>query len=457
VTVRPRDLRILQVSTADVRGGAEQVAWNLFRAYRARGYASWLAVGEKHSDDPDVHVIPNDAARHPWARFWTGVADRLGPSGGRPAAPAAALSRLAGAVAQPGRRLDYHRGREDFNFPGTSRLLTLGDERPHVVHAHNLHGGYFDLRKLPRFSWEVPLVLTPHDAWLLSGHCAHSFACERWRTGCGHCPDLEIPPSVPRDATAYNWRRKRAIYARSRLFVATPSRWLMRRVESSILAAGIREARVIPNGVDLSLFHPGDRRAARASLGLPQDAVVLVTTGVKIQDNRWKDFQMLREGLASLTERWQGPPVHLLALGTEGGDQRAGRASLRFVPYEEDLSVLATYYRAADAYVHAARADTFPTAVLEALACGIPVVATGVGGIPEQVEERRSGFLVPPGDGRALAERLEAVLSDADLRARLGRDGAERARRHFSLEGCVTAYLDWYVDLVAGASRRTAA
>jgi glycosyltransferase involved in cell wall biosynthesis len=456
VTVQPRDLRILQVSTADVRGGAEQVAWSLFRAYRARGHASWLAVGEKHTDDPGVHVIPQDAARHRWARFWTGVAGRLRPADGSPG-PAAALSRLAGAVAQPGRRLDYHRGREDFDFPGTSRLLTLADARPDVVHAHNLHGGYFDLRKLPWLGSEVPLVLTLHDAWLLSGHCAHSFGCERWRTGCGHCPDLTIPPSVPRDETAYNWRRKRAIYSRSRLHVATPSRWLMRRVESSILAAGIQEARVIPNGVDLSLFHPGDRCAARAALGLPQDAVVLVTTGVKIHDNRWKDLRMLREGLVSLAERWQGPPIHLLALGAEGGDEQVGRASLRFVPYERDLSVLATYYRAADAYVHAARTDTFPTAVLEALACGIPVVATSVGGIPEQIEEGRCGFLVPPGDGDALAERLEAVLSDADLRARLGKDGAERARGHFSLERCVTAYLDWYAELVGSAARRTAA
>jgi len=74
---------------------------------------------------------------------------------------------------------------------------------------------------------------------------------------------LIIYPAITRDATAYNWRWKREIYAKSRLYVATPSRWLMRKVEQSILASAIIEAKVIPNGVDLTVFHPGDRREAR--------------------------------------------------------------------------------------------------------------------------------------------------------------------------------------------------
>ena len=110
----------------------------------------------------------------------------------------------------------------------------------------------------------MPTVLTLHDAWLLSGHCAHSFDCERWKTGCGECPDLTIEPAIRRDATADNWVRKRDIYARSRLYVATPSPWLMGRVEQSMLAPAVEQARVIPNGVDLSVFRPADKRSIRA-------------------------------------------------------------------------------------------------------------------------------------------------------------------------------------------------
>jgi glycosyltransferase involved in cell wall biosynthesis len=109
---------------------------------------------------------------------------------------------------------------------------------------------------------------------------------------------------------------------------------------------------------------------------------------------------------------------------------------------------VARYYQAADVYVHAARADTFPNTVLEAQACGTPVVATAVGGIPEQVEDGRSGYLVSAGDAPALAERLTQLLSDTELRGRMGIQAAEAARRRFDLSRQADAYLDWYRMLV---------
>jgi glycosyltransferase involved in cell wall biosynthesis len=140
--------------------------------------------------------------------------------------------------------------------------------------------------------------------------------------------------------------------------------------------------------------------------------------------------------------------ILFLALGQAGPEERIGPAVVRFVPYQTDPKAVAGYYQAADVYVHAARADTFPNTVLEALACGIPVVATAVGGIPEQVEDGRTGFLVPVGDAPALAERLTQLLSEHDLRVRLGIQAAAAARSRFDLERQADAYLDWYRDLV---------
>lgn len=468
--VADRPLRILQVSTGDIAGGAEKVAWNLFQSYRARGNISSLAVGYKRSDDPDVSVVPNCEQGRVWSRVWWAIHHRLKSISGR-VPIARPFARLTRWIAEPLRSIVEHCGVEDFHFRGTRRLLELTAQRPNIVHCHNLHGAYFDLRLLPHLSRQVPLVLTLHDAWLLSGHCAHSFDCERWRAGCGHCPDLSIYPATRRDATAYNWRRKQRIYARSRLYVAAPSQWLMRKVEQSILAPAIVEGRVIPNGVDLSIFHPAERRSARTMLKIPPTARVILFTANGIRQNIWKDYQTMRAAIDRVAAQVHGQRVLFIALGEDAPPERIGMAEVHFIPYNKDAQAVARYYQAADVYLHAAKADTFPNTVLEALACGIPVVATAVGGIPEQINglhglvggtsdknryqvNEATGVLVSPGDAGEMANAIVQLLTDHRLRERMGNNAARDARHRFDLERQVDDYLVWYEQLLQSASAR---
>jgi glycosyltransferase involved in cell wall biosynthesis len=435
-------VRILSVSGADVQGGAERVAWNLFAAYRTRGLDSTLAVGVKRSDDPDVVEIRNDAARSAWSRTLRGLSERLRREGAE-----TLPSRVAGVLAEPRRRAERFLGIEDFHHPGAAALLR-SMRRPDIVHLHNLHGDYFDLRLLPSLGGRMPVVLTMHDAWLLSGHCAHSFGCERWADGCGRCPDLRIYPAVERDATAYNWRRKRDIFARSRVFVATPSRWLAERVGRSMLQPAVVEARVIPNGIDLEVFRPGDQGLARDRLGIPRDATVLMTLGVRPRTSPWRDLDLLR-GAVSLAHRSElERQTLLLVVGDAGPSERLDGVEVRYEPPRSDPTEVAWLYRAADLYVHPARVDTFPTSVLEALATGTPVVATEVGGIPEQVDHGETGLLVGAGDAGAMARAIGDLLADGGLRGSMRERAATRARERFSLERQVDSYLGWYAEIL---------
>ncbi len=457
-SVTNRALRILQVNAYDVAGGAEKVAFDLFRSYRARGRQSWLAVGFKRSAEADVLSLRPDAPPDAWGLFCLALNDLLEPLARR--APGVWRVRdflRKAAFAQ--RQLNTALGREHFYFPATRRLLSLPPQRPDVLHCHNLHGGYFDLRELPRLSRQAPLVLTLHDAWLLSGHCAHSFNCERWQSGCGHCPDLTIYPALQRDATAFNWRRKRGIYARSRLFIAAPSRWLMQKVERSMLAPGAAQMRVIPNGVDLTTFHPADKLAARVALNIPPQAAVLLIAANGIRQNQWKDYQTLRAAVARVAAQMPGRAVLFLGLGDDAPPERMGEAEVRFVPFQSEAATVARYYQAADVYVHAARADTFPNTVLEALACGTPVVATAVGGIPEQIRSlpesaEATGVLTPPGDAAALATAVARLLSDSALQTQLSRHAAADARQRFDFEREVSDYLAWYDEILARCQGR---
>ncbi|HEX2242568.1 MAG TPA: glycosyltransferase [Gammaproteobacteria bacterium] len=451
------------MSRSDLEGGGEKVAADLFRSYRARGHSSWLAVGQKHGDDPDVVPLPTAYYRGSWSRLWLSLEKRLQA----PEGIAYSLTRtLLRTIANPAEELAPRFGAENFNHPGTYRLLELVPNMPDVVQCHNLHGGYFDLRVLPQLSQRVPVVLTLHDAWLLAGHCSHSFGCERWKSGCGRCPDLTLYPAVKRDATAYNWRRKRDIFTRSRIFVATPSERLMEKVRQSMLRGVMADTRVIPNGVDLNVFRPGDKFFSRAALNLPQDVAVLLFTAHRAQSNPWKDYDTLRTALERINQHTQRPML-LVCLGGDGATERIGAAELRPVPYVKDPKIVAQYYQAADIYVHASRIDTFPCTVLEALACGTPVIASEVGGIPEQIKglqvlhsvaanrygrEEATGVLVPASNAEVMAESITGVLNDAPLRSELSQNAAKDARDRFDLELQAQRYLEWFEEIVGSVA-----
>jgi len=439
-------LRVLQVNTQDQGGGAAQVAHNLFHAYQTRGIDSALAVGFRRTNDPHIFLIPKQESDSLWARACLALA-RLLQAGDGKIRGAGYLRRFFHNAAAGKDALAHWRGMEEFHFPGSHHILDLSAKRPMLVHAHNLHGDYFDLRYLQELSSTVPVVLTLHDAWMLSGNCAHSLGCERWKTGCGKCPDITINPGLVRDTTAINWQRKQAIYQHTSLYVATPSQWLMDKVQQSIMAPSIIESRVIPNGVDIAIFRPGEAKIARTALGLDPDRPLALFAANGMHHNPFKDVAMLRDALQALAQIYAAP-LDVIALGEEGKIECMGAITIHYVPHIASTTQVALYYQAADLYVHPAREDTFPNTILEAMACGLPVIATNVGGISEQVRDGITGFLVAPGDAIDMAQKMHTLLTDIPLRHSLGAAARQRVLNHFTLEAQVRHYLEWYTQIL---------
>jgi glycosyltransferase involved in cell wall biosynthesis len=324
------------------------------------------------------------------------------------------------------------------------------DTHVNLIHAHNLHGagtGFFDLRALPELGRRVPVVLTLHDAWLLAGHCAHSFDCDRWERGCGRCPYLSVPEMIRRDGSVANFALKQHVFERCSLRIAAPSQWLMDRAQRSLLGSAIAGARVIPNGIDLECFHPGDKLAERRRLDLDENTHIILCVGNTLAKNTWRDFESALAATRQVARRQKGKTL-LLGLGEGGAGIVEEKFELRLLPHRADSGAVAAFLRAADVYLHSSRADTFPTVILEAMACGLPVVATAVGGIPEQVVDGETGVLVEPGNVSALAQSLSALLDDHERGRRFGKAATLRASRDFGLDLMVDRYIDWYHELI---------
>jgi glycosyltransferase involved in cell wall biosynthesis len=437
---------VLLVNCLDGKGGASGIAVDLFRGIREAGHTPWLGVSRKTLQDPNVLQMDDPPWLAAWEKACRSLAERL-ERGGRLSPMATAAARFFRRHApHPLRSLLENAGLELFNYPGARTLIERLPTPPDIIHCHNLHHAYFDLGLLPAWSRRHPLVLTLHDAWLLAGHCVHGFDCERWRTGCGACPGLSIYPPLKRDATSWNFRRKRRIYSRSRLYVTTPSRWLMDKVEHSMLAGGMRLGRVIPNGVDTATFRPGNAAEERRRLGLDPEAYVVLFVAEDPRENEWKDYDTLRRAFARLEGLLRRKTI-LLAVGG-GGEATELEGRARILPFVKDQALLAGYYRAADVYAHAAKAETFPTVILEAMACGTAVAATAVGGIPEQVRDGSTGLLAPAGDDEALAGCLAKLGTDAAQCRSMGEEAASIALHEYSRARMRSDYSAWYEEII---------
>lgn len=326
------------------------------------------------------------------------------------------------------------RGQQDYGFQKSHSLVRSPlFQQADIIHLHNLHGGYFNLWSLPLLSALKPTVWTLHDMQALTGHCAHSLDCKRWlpETGCGSCPSLSAYPRLWRDTTRQLWQDKRTIYAHSSLYLVTPSVWLQRMTEKSLLKE--QPLVCIPNGADTSIYRPQDQQEARRLLGLPQDALLVGGCADGGLANPWKGGRYALETILELKKQFSH--LYFLNIGVKTAPESLQGADwVQHIPYVHDPAQLARLYAALDLLLYPTLADNHPLVCIESLCCGTPIVGFATGGVPEIVRDGLDGLLVPTHDGAALTKSAAMLLQDADLRERMGQEAAASAAQRFNLE-----------------------
>jgi len=317
-------------------------------------------------------------------------------------------------------------------------------EKFDLIHLHNLHGYYLNLSFI-RFlgKLNIPIVWTLHDGWAITGRCAYFFECEKWKTGCGNCPNLSWYPKTYFDSSALMWKKKKGYFTSEwNPVIVCPSQWLADKVKESYLNRF--KIKVIPNGVDTEVFKPKDKIEVRKKLRIPPDKKVILFVAADLRDER-KGARYFFEALKYIkADNWI---VLTIGKKIDFNREEKTRGNIKQLGYVSDKNLISDIYNAADIFCITSLDEVFGLTVTESMACAIPVVGFKVGGIPEQVTDD-CGILVSPKNVQDLAEAMEALLKDDEKREAFGINCRKRVLENYSVEKFKEQYIGLYKNLL---------
>jgi glycosyltransferase involved in cell wall biosynthesis len=420
-------MKIVHVNSNDQSGGAARAAYRLHKGLRQSGHDSRMLVAARSSNDPDVILFKKPMDRLSLVR--RGLRQL----------------RIARDF-QP-----YHSSRpaglELFSDDRTAFGSTVLRQLP-AVDVVNLHwiSSFVDYSSFfGAVTATKPIVWTIHDMNPFTGGCHYDLGCRRFEQSCHRCP--QIGSQRETDLAHGVWHRKQRVFSQlspSKLHFVSPSHWLATEVKRSALLNRFSVS-VIPNGVDTTEFAPRSKQCARELLGIPQNARVLLFVAETV-DNQRKGFKTLIQALERCGNSI--PDLVLLSMG-----QEVPQTTLRF-PWLQVGSVnndrfLSMVYSAADLFAICSIQDNLPNTVLEAMACGVPVVGHAVGGIPDMVREGTTGTLVPVGDIDALSSEISALFANPERLSVMGANARRIASEEYSLSLQAQRYAALYSELIA--------
>lgn len=417
-------MKIVHISSYDLVGGAARASFRLHQTLCELGHESSMYVCHRRSTDPKVvRFTPSKHFEERLRRRWR-------------------IERMRRKFEAYKNTRPY--GYERFSDDRSEYYREMVEQIP-PCDVVNLHwtAGFLDYTSFfAAVPARVPVVWTLHDMAPFTGGCHYDDGCERFRLGCGGCPQLGSTDI--NDLSAQVWRRKKRALedvSPDRLKVVTPSHWLADVVGRETVLSKF-PVFTISNGVDLNVFRPRDRAYARKSFNIPPNASVVLFVADSI-DNRRKGMKLLLDALAHMKNY---PNLLLLSVG--GGDLQASSDLLRkHLGRVDDDTKLSEIYGAADVMVVPSLQENFGLTCIESLACGTPVVAFDVGGLREVVVPGLTGRVARMGDARALCDAVEQILKTR------GQDSVARACRQlaenrFSAELQAQRYAELYASMV---------
>ncbi len=416
-------MKVTLINTSDAGGGAPAACMRLLHALRLQGAYARLLVQHKKTDSKAVSGIVKDAVSNLRARL-TFLAERI-PF------------------------ILFHERDKTVRFAfspanaGTSIINNPLVKDADILHLHWSNSGFLSISDLKELiNTGKPIIWTLHDMWTFTGGCHYSGSCQRFKNECGNCPFLR--DASENDLSHKGWLRKAVMYAGAKniTFVAC-SNWLAGVAGTSSL---IKEFPInaIPNPIDIEVFSPRDKIAERMKRGINTDAKIILFGAANINDKR-KGIKYLVEALQLLKQSNQDTSnVEVVIFGK---NKHFDVTQLPFPVHQLNIITnendLAAVYSMADVFVTTSLEDNLPNMVMEAMACGTPVVAFRTGGVPEMIDHLQNGYLADLASAQGIADGISEILYVADA-PKLATNARQKVLDNYTNDKVANQYIELY-------------
>ena len=418
-------MRVLIVNTSERNGGAAVAANRLMEALNNHGVKAKMLVRDKQSDSLTVVGLQGK-----WWQQWCFLWERL----------------VIFCHLHFSRK---HLFELDIANTGTNITRLPEFREADIIHLHWINQGMLSLGIIRKIlNSGKPVVWTMHDIWPATAICHLTLGCNKFKTGCHHCKYLPGNGST-RDLSAKIWRRKQHLLDGQSITFVACSRWLEAEAKMSALLNG-QKVTNIPNSIDISIYKVGNRSEARQRLELPTDKQVILFVSQRVT-NLNKGMEYLIEACNQLAS--QHPEMkETTAVAILGGHAEDVVAELPFeaypLGYVSEEYRIADVYRAANVFVLPSLSENLPNTIMESMACGIPCVGFKVGGIPEEIDHLKNGYVAAYRNAEDLARGIRWILCEADYDS-LSASAVKKVSRCYSQQSVALKYTEIYNEAIA--------
>ena len=411
-------MRVLIVNTSERTGGAAVAASRLMKALNNNGVKAKMLVRDKESDALTVVGLPKSPMLH-WHFLWERFVIFC--------------------------RLHFSRKHLfDIDIANTGSDITRLREfqEADVIHLHWINQGMLSLNGIRKILQSgKPVVWTMHDIWPATGICHLTLGCHYFVNRCANCKYLS-GGGGNNDLSSRIWRKKQQMQADENIYYVACSRWLESEAKSSALLKG-QKITSIPNPIATHIYKKGNQQEARQRLGLPLDKKLILFASQRVT-NAYKGMSYLVEACRQL-----GDLFEVVILGGHA-EEVVEQLPMKAHPlgYVNDEQRIVDVYNAADVFVLPSLSENLPNTIMEAMACGVPCVAFKVGGIPEEIDHLKNGYVAAYRDAADLAKGIQWVLQEADYEA-LSQQAVHKVTQCYSQQSVALKYLDVYQQAMA--------